>query len=271
MILALALAWAALQSTPTPLETTVGMPARIEELVLPGPELTVAAADADAPLVVRLVSTSPHGDARRYDFEVWALEAGDYDLRERLKRVDGVALDLGTLPPIPIHVGSVLANARAKPHTPKSSKTPVIGGYTSLILGAAVVWVIGLVWLLLSGRARRAGDSHESTRPRTLAERLRPLVERARDGQLSSSERSQLELSLVAYWRRKLGLASERPEDALIELRAHPEAGPLLTSLERWLHEPGPPAAVDVAALLEPYRNLPANLFDDVAGGGAQR
>jgi len=265
MSFALALLWAALQSAPKPIETTVGMPVRIEELVLPGPELVVTSSDADAPLVVRLVSTSPHGDAHRYDFELWALEAGDYDLRDRLRRADGVEFDRSLLPAVPIHVGSLLADLRAKPHTPKPSSAPLVGGYTSWIVGAAAVWIVGLIVLLLRGRrARTTSDAH-SSRPRTLAEHLRPLVERARDGQLSSAERSQLELSLVAYWRRKLRLRDERHDVALEQLRAHPEAGPLLTSLERWLHEPAPQTSVDVGELLEPYRELPANLFDDGA------
>ena len=38
----------------------------------------------------------------------------------------------------------------------------------------------------------------------------------------------------------------------------HPEAGPLLAQLETWLHRPGPPAPVDVAALACPVPELAA-------------
>lgn len=248
-------------------KTTVGMAGRVEQLVLPGSELVVAPADAHAPLVLRIVATWPHGDALRYDLEFWALEAGDYDLRERLRRADGSPLAADELPALPVQVGAVLADARARPHVPGTTSARRVGGYTTLLIAGAVVWALGLAWLLWSGRKRRESEAGKPARPLTLAERLRPLVERARDGRLSSRERSQLELSLVAYWRRKLGLEHERPEVAVAALRQHEQAGPLLSSLERWLHEPAPSEAVDVSALLAPYRDLPADLLDDPAAG----
>lgn len=265
MSFVLALTLAALQ---TPLaETTVGMPARIEQLVLPGSELVVAHTDRDEPLVLRIVATWPHGDALRYDLEFWALEAGQYDLRTKLARADGTALAAEDLPPIPVSVGAVLSDKSARPHLPGVARANRIGGYTKLAIAAGVAWVAGLAWLLWSGRKRQTAPQAAPARPRTLAERLRPLVERARDGQLTSSERSQLELSLVAYWRRKLGLQSERPEAAVVALRSHAQAGPLLVSLERWLHEPSPTEQVDIAALLAPYRELPADALDELERG----
>lgn len=260
LLLALAQAFAA--------ETTVGMPARISSRVLPGSELIVARTDANAPLVLRIVATYPHGDAHRYDFEFWALESGEYDLREHLERADGSPLGADELPPIPVKVGAVLANPRAEPHAPLSRAARDIGGYRTLLIAAGLAWVVGLAWMLWSWRERRAHGAGAAARPRTLAERLRPLVERARKGQLSSEERAQLELSLIAFWRRKLRMEGERPEVALARLREHAQAGPLLVSLEQWLHEPSPREEVDVAALLEPYRDLPADSLEPAAAGG---
>lgn len=265
MSVALALALCALQA---PLaKTTVGIAARVEQLVLPGSELVVAHADRDAPLVLRIVATWPHGDALRYDLEFWALEAGEYDLRTLLARADGAVLAPDELPPIPVTVGAVLSDKSAQPHVPGAARAERIGGYTKLAIAAGVVWVAGLAWLLWSGRKRRAALQTAPERPRTLAERLAPLVERARGGQLTSSERSQLELSLVAFWRRKLGLESERPELAVAALRSHAQAGPLLVSLERWLHEPAHSESIDIAALLAPYRDLPPDALDEPARG----
>ena len=79
------------------------------------------------------------------------------------------------------------------------------------------------------------------------------------EGSLSRGERAQLELGLVAYWRKKLGLEARAPEEALTILYDHEQAGPLLRSLEDWLHRPNPPEDVDLQALLEPYRDLPAD------------
>jgi hypothetical protein len=251
--------------------TTVGMPARVEQVVLPGSELVVASAKSDAPLVVRIVATWPHGDATRYDLEFWALEAGAYDLRERLVRADGAALAADELPAIPVEVGAVLSDPKAKPRQPAPTAPGKLGGYTQALIIGGVLWTVGLVVLLVSGRKKRAEATGIAARPVTLAERLRPLVERARDGQLSSVERAQLELSLVTYWRRKLGLVNERPEIALVKLREHAEAGPLLRALERWLHEPLPREQVDLATLLAPYRNLPPDALDAAPAAPSSR
>ena len=42
----------------------------------------------------------------------------------------------------------------------------------------------------------------------------------------------------------------------------HPEAGPLLQQLESWLHRPGPADRVDVAGLLKPYQDVPAEAVE---------
>ncbi len=235
--------------------TTVGVPARIAELVLPAPALEVAPADAGSPIVLRILARSPHGTAFRYDLEFYALDPGEFDLARWLRPVDGS--QASALQPIPVSVRSVLPAGQVLPHEPAAGRVPGFGGYRSLLIAGGVAWVLGLAAILFAGRSRRRAEEAARTRPRTLAERLRPLVERARAGELSRRERAQLELSLLAWWRRRLELEQRRPEEALALLHAHPEAGPLLRSLEDWLHRPDPSAKVDIAALLEPYRNLP--------------
>jgi hypothetical protein len=64
----------------------------------------------------------------------------------------------------------------------------------------------------------------------------------------------------MGYWRDKLGLSEFSLAEALRRLKAHPEAGQLLRAMERWLHRPGGAGRDEVAAALEPYRNLPAAL-----------
>ena len=54
--------------------------------------------------------------------------------------------------------------------------------------------------------------------------------------------------------RLRLGLDGLEPVAALVRLRAHPEAGALLRGTDAWLHQPPGRVAVDVAALLAPYR-----------------
>lgn len=251
-------------------ETTVGLPARIAELVLPGAELEVAPRRAHDPLVLRITRVSPHGDAFRYDLEYWALEPGEYDLRAWLRRKDGTPADLGDvkLAPIEVRVSSVLPPGQVKPRVPPVAELPSFGGYRALVVASGVAWLVVLMLLLRGGR-ERAALAAEAVRPLTLAERLRPLVERALRGQLSRAERARLELGLVAFWRRKLGLDARRPADALALLHAHAEAGPLLRSLEDWLHRPAPPTEVDLAALLAPYRDLPPDALERALEGPA--
>jgi hypothetical protein len=255
LLAALALAFGASQAR---VETTVGMPGRIEQLVLPGGELEPVPADSNAPLGLRIVASYPHGDSFRYDLEFWALEPGEYDLATVLRRKDGTAAEL---PAIPVSVRSLLPPGQRVPHEPPPTPVSRLGGYRTAATVAGVAWLAGLVAILWTMRKRRIAVA-EAARPRTLAERLEPLVQRARAGELSSTERAQLELGLAAYWRRKLSLEHLTPQKALAELRGHSEAGPLLVSLERWLHDPDARGAVDVSRLLEPYRHLAEDAID---------
>jgi hypothetical protein len=240
--------------------STVGVPAKLTDVVLPGSELEVIALDPKAPVLVRIAATYPHGSEFRYDLEYQGLDPGEYDLTQFLKRKDGTST--ADLPHVPVTVRSLLPPGVAKPHAPEPVKAPALGGYALVLIAIGIAWVAGLFAILFVGRKRRlAQDAAGHARPKTLAERLRPLVERARAGTLTPRERAQLELGLVAHWRRRLALDDRRPEEVLVILRAHGEAGPLLTSLEDWLHRPDPPE-VDIAALLEPYRNLPPDDFD---------
>ena len=92
----------------------------------------------------------------------------------------------------------------------------------------------------------------------SFAERLRPLVEAAAVGQLSTAEQATLERLLMGFWREKLGLPEMRMAEALARLKAHGEAGAILRAVERWLHQPGSNGVSEIKSLLQPYRNLPA-------------
>jgi hypothetical protein len=239
--------------------TTVGMPDRVEQLILPGPELEAKPReDRKTPIVVRVVEVYPHGSAFRYDLVYYGLEPGTFDLRDFLRRKDGSST--AGLPAIPVTIRPVLPPGQVEPNRLEPRPTRGSGGYRLVLLGIAVAWVAGLAAILVVGRRRRRVEAVDGAgRPESLADRLRPLVEEARAGTLGPDRRAELERLLIGYWRRRLGLERADPAEAIARLRRHDEAGPLLGQLDAWLHRPGPADAVDVAALLKPYQDLPAD------------
>jgi hypothetical protein len=247
-------------------QTTVGMSGKLEQIVLPGSELEAKPlTDRTSPVVVRVVRVYPHGTAFRYDLEYAGLAPGTHDLRAYLRRKDGSPL--GELPPLLVKVDAVLPPGQIEPNKLEIERGPRVGGYRVLAIVLCVLWALGLAALVVSFFfPRRKKSVATSDKPVTLADRLRPLVEGAIAGKLSRVELANLERSLMAYWRKRLNLESAEPGEAVEAMRQHREASPLLARLEAWLHRPGPVEPVDVAALLEPYRNLPPEAID-LAGG----
>lgn len=246
-------------------ESPVGLPARIEGLVLPGGELEAAPGDPKSPIVLRVTAVYPHGTAFRYDLEYYGLDPGEHDLALWLRRKDGSGAS--DLPPIPVTIVSTLPPGPARPHRAEAGRVPTAGGYRLALAAAGVLWAAGLCAILFLWRRKRAVVQAAAARPATLAETLRPLVLRASRGELGPKERAELELRLIAYWRRRLALDAMPPEEALARLKEHAAAGPLLRGLEDWLHRPSPPAEVDVAALLEPYREVTDEAPRPIAAG----
>jgi hypothetical protein len=241
-------------------QSTVGMPARLEQVVLPGPELEVKPIeDRRAPLVVRIAAVYPHGTDFRYDLIYYGLEPGRYDLRDSLRRKDGAPLT--GLPPLPVLVEPVLPPGQIEPHRPPLESSTWLGGYRWLAIAGGLVWFAGLLVIMLGGRRKRALAEAVAARPLTLADRLRPLVNAAMAGTLARGQEAELERLLIGYWRKRLALERVEPARLIALLREHDQAGPLLRRLEDWLHRPPGEAAqpVDVAALLEPYRTIPAD------------
>jgi hypothetical protein len=235
---------------------TVGMEGRVEVL-LPGTPLTAKPVSERSNVIVRVAGTRPHGTLTGYDLRYVGLEPGSYDLRDYLVRLD--ASSVTNLPAIPVKVEPLLPEKHSGQLVALETKPlPRLGGYERLIRGLIIAWALLLLPFWLCRRRRKTGPAvAASARTVSLAEHLRPLVERAAQGQLSSGEQAELERLLLIHWRKRLGLDKEAPEEAARQLRAHPEAGSLLRELENWLHRPPGSVVVDVNAILAPYRNLP--------------
>jgi hypothetical protein len=234
------------------------MPAKIEQIVLPGRELEVRPIeDRRAPLVVRIIEAYPHGSAFRYDIEYYGLEPGRYKLTDYLRRKDGSPTN--DLPPVLVAVMPTLPPGQIEPHGLHLSASPALGGYRLLMFIGGFVWLAGLAVILIAGRRKGAGAQALAGRPATVADRLRPLVDAAMAGELDAGQQAELERLLIGYWRRRLKLEETAPAHFMSVLRNHEEAGALLRQLEDWLHRPaGSALPVDVAALLRPYQAISA-------------
>jgi hypothetical protein len=219
-------------------------------------------------LILRLEAVTALTNGQyRYDFYYIGLEPGPYNLADYLMRPDGSRPDeLGHLR---IHVRAMLPeehDGQLGAYWPR--RFPWIGGYRALLGLLALLWVGGFVAFALAGRKKHAVAVPIVAPPQpSLAERLRPLVEAAAEGRLTSDGQARLERLLLGYWREKLGLPELRMAEALGRLKAHAEAGELLRALERWLHRPGGVSVAEVASLLEPYRHIP---MPAAAGEGGQ-
>jgi len=241
--------------------TTVGMTARIEQLVLPGTLLAVKPVeDRHQPVILRIAAAFPHGTSQRYDLVYYGLEPGTFDLKDYLYRVDGSAMD--DLPSLSVEIEPVLPPGQVEPSALTPGANPRLGGYRVLLIGGGIFWTIGLFVILFAGRRGKTAGGTRGAREVSLAERLHETVKRATDGELDRSELAELERILLGYWRKRLQLNEIDAAEAIIQLRHHEEAGPLLRQLEQWLHAPASSIEVDVATLLEPYRDVPADALD---------
>jgi hypothetical protein len=265
------LTFGAEESSPAATRTaSVGMPGKIDQLVLPGPELVAKPIDSrDVPLVLRVVATYPHGSAFRYDLEFYGLGPGEYDIGNYLQRKDGTAVE--GLPKLPIRIHSLLPAGQILPADPTLQRGPRMGGYRLWLMLGSLAWLAGLAASGLSRRRAKLAQRQVEAPPLSVAERLQPLVSAAMEGRLSPEGTAEIERLLLSYWRHRLQLDAEDPRAAVATLRNHDEAGVLLRQVEAWLHAPAGSREVDVAALLAPYRNLPAELPRDVETKTSER
>ena len=237
------------QDSPPPTQR-VGLPLEIREVFLPGPEVKPKPRrDREPPLVVRILDVKPAKDGFRYDFEVHGLEPGAHNLTDFLESTTA-------LPAIPLEITTALPPGLIDPHPPAKRELPQLGGYRKTMTALAAAWFAGLIAILLWRRKKPdAGDSLNAAPP-TVAERLRPLIDRAARHELTTTERASLDRLIIGHWlARRPDLASLTPAEALVRLRADPEASPLILALEHWLHSPYPTPLTpeQTTTLLSPY------------------
>jgi hypothetical protein len=258
LVAALIVAVSAPAATNRPPSRTIGIEGQAS-VVLPKPDYRPRPLDDRTELILRLEGVTPLTNGQhRYDFYYMGLEPGPYNLADYLMRPDGGRPDELSDIRIVVHAmlpddhDGQLIRYEARPF-------PFVGGYRALLGALAAMWVAGFVVYGLAVRRTRAVATIAANPPApSLAEQLRPLVEEAANGRLTSDGKALLERLLISYWREKLDLPNLRMVEAVMRLKAHAEAGELLRALERWLHRPGGASASEVASVLEPYRNIAA-------------
>lgn len=244
------------------------------EFDAPGPRIRASANQSiTSPIIVRIGEAKPGaGGATHYRVEFIGAYAGEHDLRPYLEREDGSSLDL---PPLMVTIVSQLTpdhGADLFSTTDSVRLRPSIYRPAMMALGIAWAAVPVAYFAIRAARRRPVEEPPAPAPPPSFADQLRPLVQAAFSGTLSVAERGRLELLLYLYWRGRLGLEGRQAE-VISSLRMDTQAGELLRAVERWLHARRDPAErpdAEVAALLEPYRAVPA-IPEGAAsmGGGA--
>ena len=255
-VLALILLITGVSAGPKPPLPTVGMEGKVQTII-PGARLEAKPVDDKAPLIVRIASAEEATGGTRYDIRYIGLEPGSYDLKQYLLRVDGSTNV--PIPAIPVTVAGVLPETHdGKLVDTSGAPLRFLGAYKWAVIAVGVVWLASLYPLIFAKRKCAAVVVDATPPPPSLADRLQPLVQQAAEGKLSTEGKGQLERLLLSHWRERLQLADASMVEALARLRQHREAGALLRALEDWLHRPPGTANVDVAAVLAPYRSIPA-------------
>ncbi len=236
-------------------EARVGQPLTLTDIYIPGGEVEpTPRRNRTPPLVVRLLETKPAKDGHRYDFEITGLDPGKYDLADFLTAVNPV--NTPAIPEILLEITSGLPEGIVLPSELPPAEIPALGGYKNKMFAAGALWCAGLIALVVWIRRKKTGTTVSSEHVASLAERLQPLLERAASGNLDDTGRALLERLVIGRWREKLPEISVLPPaEAMVKLRAHPDASPLILQLERWLHaRDGNVSPADLEALLAPYR-----------------
>lgn len=243
----------------TEARTTIGIEGRVV-IEHSGPPLQAKEARDDALLLLRIGEVEElDGGDRRVELLFLARRAGAYDLRDSLQfgpeRPVGDALD-----PIPVLVDSLLPqDHQGDLESIPDLEGPGAGGFTTIFRAVLLLWLLpAAAWLFWKWKNRPRPEPEVVAHVPTLAERLQPLVDAARRGELDLAGQAQLERMLLGYWREQLGLGAQPQAEAVRRMRADAEAGELLRTVEAWLHRPeaNRPDQAEVEALLDRYRNI---------------
>lgn len=234
----------------------LGLPASVTDLYIPGSKVEVIPRkNNESSLVIRILETKPAADGFRYNLEVYGLDPGTHKIADFLRYADNKAT-ISNLPATFEVTTQHPLDTLPKPNDPEPVPPKKLGGYKSLIITLGVLWLV-IFLLIIFYRKKQVADVITENPPPTLHEKLHVLVTSAASGDLTDLERAKLERLVLGHWKQKIPeLKNLPPAKALVELRTHPEASPLILKLEEWLHAPNPTfSQSDISALLDPFKS----------------
>ncbi|RFC43949.1 MAG: hypothetical protein DVB28_001270 [Verrucomicrobia bacterium] len=233
---------------------------------------SVAELTSNTPLLVRIAGIEPKDDGVfAYHLVYTGLEIGVFNLTDFLVTTTGQRL---REPIATVTIGSVIPPGAR--HAAVYTDPPYQGRavpYKFLLILGTLVWAGcggALFWPVKKQPAvtpdpepepqQDEPDAEESSAPKTLAELLRPLVEKAANKSISLEEKGRLEQILFEHWGKELELDHLDSLEQLRRILAHPDAGALLRTIERWLYQPNSLITPEeINAALQSYSALPSD------------
>ena len=232
----------------------LGLPQTLEDLYIPGPRIeAIPRTNNESSLVIRILRIKPAADGFRYDLEIYALDPGTHRIAEFLRYATdrspvqslNATFEVTTTHPL---------DTLPKPSVPEPVEPEKLGGYKDLIIVLGIFWL--LIFLAIIFYRKKQVDDLVLKKPLpTLHEKLQVLVSAASQGELNDQQQAHLERLILGHWKEKIPeIDSLPPARALVELRSHPEASPLILKLEEWLHAPNKKLSSEkFLPLLTPY------------------
>lgn len=240
-----------------------------QSIVLDQSSYKVADQSEATPLLVKITAIEPTPEGRFvYKLSYTGLETGVFNLTDFLVSPAGDRLKD---PIATATIGSAIptnATFNAVLYTPPLHASAFPYRLT-LILGILAWAGCGALLFWPAKKQSPAAGSSPSDPPQTdspdeiphaqsLADLLRPLVEKAADKSINADEKAELERILFEYWGKELELDHLNSVEQLRRILEHPEAGALLHTVEQWLYQPDSSITPqEITRALESYLGIP--------------
>jgi len=224
---------------------------------------------------LRITSITPAESGQfRYQLLFSGLEKGTFNLTDYLVTPDGERLrepvetvSVRSLIPATVTYSAIELDA-------PSTKRPT--PYLGILIFLALAWsacgfflfrnTLQSLWRFLFKLGKKTPTESDTRKekapaPPTLADILRPLIEKAAVKTITSEEKGRLEQILFLYWGKFLEIEYLDSVEQLRRILEHPTAGELLRTVEQWLYQPESLITKEeITAALTPYMDLPATL-----------